>query len=234
MVDAAEQIVVAILTRAPSAGGKTRLFEQLGLPADHVLLTALLLDTIDAILPAGIPLVVCVTPAAAVDEVRALVPPGVGVIAQGEGDLGARMHRAFDDLFARGARGVVLVGSDLPGLSPAVILSAGETLRSRPGCVVLGPAEDGGYYLIGATVTPDALFTGIEWSTANVLARTEAIARHAGLETVRLTTGRDVDSMADLAGVPASAVRTRAWLRAHARRSAIRPPEASNHTLPDG
>jgi rSAM/selenodomain-associated transferase 1 len=159
--------------------------------------------------------------------VRTLVPPGVEVIAQGGGDLGARMRGAFDDLLGRGARGVVVVGSDLPGLSPAVIRSAVETLRTRPGCVVLGPAEDGGYYLIGATVTPDALFTGIEWSTADVLARTEALARHSGLETVRLAPGRDVDSVADLADVPASAVRTHRWLRAHVR---ARPCDSLAHT----
>jgi rSAM/selenodomain-associated transferase 1 len=216
MVDVADQIVIAVLTRAPSAAGKTRLFRELGRPVDPELLAALLLDTIDAIAPAGVPRVVFVTPAPAVDEVRALVPPEVDVAAQGDGDLGARMRHAFDDLFARGARGVVLVGSDLPGLSPAVVRDAVETLDARSGCVVLGPAADGGYYLIGATSTPAVLLTGIEWSTADVLARTEARARQSGLETVRLAVGRDIDSLADLAEAPASAVRTRNWLRTRA------------------
>ena len=144
------------------------------------------------------------------------VPREVDVLAQGDGDLGARMRRAFDDLFARGARGVVLVGSDLPGLSAAVVRGAVETLDARAGCVVLGPAEDGGYYLIGATRTPAVLLAGIEWSTADVLASTEARARQSGLETVRLPIGRDIDSLADLATVPPGAVRTQQWLRRHA------------------
>src|SRR5215510_11751952 len=174
MVDVANQVVVAILTRAPSEPGKTRLFQELERPVDRELLTALLLDTIDATGPAGVPRVLFVTPASACDEVRAIAPREVDVAAQGAGDLGARMRRAFDDLFARGACGVVLVGSDLPGLSSDVVRSAVETLRARPDCVVLGPAEDGGYYLIAATATPVDLLTGIEWSTPDVLARTEA------------------------------------------------------------
>ena len=212
MVDAADQIVLAILTRAPSAGGKTRLFQELARPVDRELLAALLLDTIDAIEPVGVPRVVFVTPASAVSEVRATAPRDVDVVAQGDGDLGARMRHVFDDLFARGARGVVLVGSDLPGLSPAVVREAVETLDARSGCVVLGPAEDGGYYLIGATSTPAVLLTGIDWSTADVLASTEARARESGVETVRLPIARDIDSLADLATVPPSAVRTRQWL----------------------
>ena len=216
MVDVADQIVLAILTRAPSAGGKTRLFQELGRPIDRELLAALLLDTIDAIEPVGAPRVVFVTPASAVGEVRAMAPRDVDVVAQGDGDLGARMRGAFDDLFARGARGVVLVGSDLPGLSSSVVREAVDTLHARSACVVLGPAEDGGYYLIGATSTPAILFTGIEWSTADVLASTEARARQSGVETVHLPIVRDIDSLADLAAVPPSAVRTRQWLRANA------------------
>jgi hypothetical protein len=231
MADVADQIVLAILTRAPSAAGKTRLFEELGRPIDRELLAALLLDTIDAIEPAGVPRVVFVTPASAVGEVRAMAPRDVDVVAQGDGDLGARMHRAFDDLFARGARGVVLVGSDLPGLSSAVVREAVETLHARAGCVVLGPAEDGGYYLIGATSTPSVLLTGIEWSTADVLARTEALARRSGMETVHLAIGRDIDSLADLATVPTSAVRTRRWLRTNAPSLSH---EMTRHMRPDG
>lgn len=231
MVDLANQIVIAILTRAPSAGGKTRLFQELGLPIDRELLAALLLDTIDAIEPVGVPRVVSVTPASAVDEVRAIAPREVDVVAQGDGDLGARMERAFHDLFARGARGVVLVGSDLPGLSSAVVRSAVEALDARSGCVVLGPAEDGGYYLIGATSTPAILFRGIEWSTADVFARTDARARQFGLQTVLLPIGRDIDSLADLATVPPSAVRTRRWLRTHAPRLSH---EMTHHRSPNG
>src|SRR5215216_1411447 len=107
MVDAAQAMgslaqrdVVAVLTRAPSAGGKSRLFAELGTPPDASLLAALLLDTIDAIderesssgqARNGVTRVVAVAPASACDEVRGLVARDVLVVPQAEGTLGDRM-----------------------------------------------------------------------------------------------------------------------------------------------
>jgi hypothetical protein len=161
MVDLQDQDVVAVLTRAPSAGGKSRLFAGLGRPPDPDLLAAFLLDTLDAVALPHIARVACFTPATAETEVRALVPPDVHVLAQREDDLGDRMRLAFDDLFAGGARSAVLVGSDLPGLDGAVVSGAFRGLHEHPEAVVLGPARDGGYYLIGATRTPGVLLTRI-------------------------------------------------------------------------
>jgi uncharacterized protein len=214
-VDLRDQDVVAVLTRAPSAGGKTRLFRELGCAPDAKLLAALLLDTLEAVSVPQATRVVCFTPPAAEPEMQALVPPGVLLLAQRNGDLGDRMRAAFDDLLARGAASVVLIGSDLPGIVPSTVSAAHRILRDRPGTIVLGPARDGGYYLVGATRTPVALFTEMEWGTAQLLKETERRARAAGLEIVPVAAARDVDSVDDLRALIASAApapRTRAVL----------------------
>lgn len=217
MVDLSGQAVVAILTRAPSAGGKSRLFRALGRPVDPALLRALLLDTLEAIPRDRVTRVICYTPPAAAAEMETLAPPGVGAIAQRDGDLGARMRGVFDDLFARGAALVIAIGSDLPALTADIIGQACDVLSERPDAVVLGPAADGGYYLVGATRTPSRVFDGIPWSTPAVLAETEKAAARAHLQIVRLPTLFDVDTPDDLrrAAQTPAATRTRAWWRSH-------------------
>jgi rSAM/selenodomain-associated transferase 1 len=217
MVDLEGQDVVAVLTRAPSAGGKTRLFRELGRTPDPELLAALLLDTLDAVALPGFRRAVCFTPVAAESEMRTLVAPDVLVIAQRGDDLGDSMRYAFDDLFALGAASVTLIGSDVPGISPATITSAHRILRSTPDAVVLGPAADGGYYLVAATRTPALLFSGMAWSRPDVLEETERRAREGDMDVVRVAVTRDVDTIEDLRaliGSHADAVRTRiAWRR---------------------
>jgi rSAM/selenodomain-associated transferase 1 len=205
MVDLQGQAAVAVLTRAPSAGGKTRLFADMRRAPDPELLAALLLDTLEAVRVPSTACVVCYTPPDAEREMRALVPPDVILVAQrGEG-LGERMRLAFDDLFAGGAASVVLIGSDLPALDSRTIADAHRVLRARPDIVVLGPAADGGYYLIGATRTPAGLLDGLAWGTAHVLAETERRARDAGIEIERVAGARDVDTLDDLRALIGSA-----------------------------
>ena len=215
MVGVQAQAVVAVLTRAPSAGGKTRLFDALGMPFDPALLAALLLDTLDGVALPGVARAVLFTPPGAAEEIRALVPPEVRLLAQREGDLGTRMRGAFDDLLAAGAHAVVLVGSDLPMIDASAIARALTTLRERPGTVVIGPADDGGYYLVGATTTPAALFAEVPWGTADVLRATMAAAARARLPIVLLEPMADVDTPDDLRVVREAAgpggARTRAW-----------------------
>ena len=210
MVDVAQAPTVAVLTRAPSHAGKRRIFEGLGVPTDPALLTALLLDTLDGVLATGWRVLVGVEPSTAVDEVRALLPPAVEVVAQVEGDLGDRMRGLMHTAFARGASAVILMGSDLPDLSVDILQEAARLLGDTPRALVLGPAVDGGYYLVGASAVPD-IFTGIEWGSAQVLRQTEAAAAEAGLPCHYVTTLHDVDEPSDLARVRAA--RTRAWVK---------------------
>lgn len=120
---------------------------------------------------------------------------------QGEGDLGERMERAFQEAFAQGERKVVLVGSDCPDLTTEDLRDAFNILDSNP--VVLGPARDGGYYLIGMrTESPDGLFpilfSNIPWGTGEVLSRTVNSLADAGLDTGLLDEKNDVDEPSDL------------------------------------
>jgi len=215
MVDVQDEAVAAILTRAPSAGGKSRLFQALGLVPDVDLLTALFLDTLDNVIASSVTPVVCYTPASAEEELRTLVPRGTRLLPQREGDLGARMRAAFDDLFSGGARAVVLVGSDLPLLDPDSVSRTMERLTEHPRRVILGPSRDGGYYLIGATRTPVGLFDGITWSTPSVFADTLRRADEHRIELNLLPLAADVDTAEDLRAVidgdRSRGVRTRAW-----------------------
>lgn len=211
MVDLAGAAVVAILTRAPSSGGKSRLFAALGRDPDPTLLEALLLDTLEAAMTPEVIRVIAVEPPHACDEVRARAP-GVEVLAQAEGSLGARMQAVMHTLLARGARAVALVGSDLPDLRPALVTGAIAAVDADPAALVLGPAPDGGYYLIAASFVPP-VFDGIAWGTDRVLAETIAVADRRDLRVHLLEALGDVDTVTDLRRVRAS--RTRAWARQH-------------------
>jgi rSAM/selenodomain-associated transferase 1 len=203
---------IGVLTRAPSAGGKSRLFAALGRAVDPSLLIALLLDTLDATAVPGLLRVAAVAPATACDEVRGLLPD-VDVIAQSDGGLGERMRSLMQTLFDRGAESVALIGSDVPALTPALVGEAFARLDADPASLVLGPAADGGYYLIAATRVPD-VFENIDWGSSRVLAQTGEAARRAGLRLQLLDVVGDVDTVADLAALaPGRAPRTAQWGR---------------------
>jgi rSAM/selenodomain-associated transferase 1 len=210
-VDVADADVVAVLTRAPGHGGKSRLFAELRVAADPTLLSALLLDTLDGVAVPGITRVVAVEPPEACDDVRLLVSRDVDVIPQTAGDLGTRMQQLMEQLFDRGARRVVLVGSDLPDIQPAIVSRALVHLRADARLLVLGPSSDGGYYLIAAARVP-AVFAEVDWGSSRVLAQTLAHAQRIGMPVVLLEPMTDVDSVAALIGVSRS--RTRAWVSA--------------------
>jgi rSAM/selenodomain-associated transferase 1 len=115
---------------------------------------------------------------------------------QSEGDLGDRMASAFQASFAAGMTAGVLIGSDCPDLNASLMAEAFQLLRQHD--LVLGPALDGGYYLIGLRRLIPELFTGIPWSTAEVLQQTITIAKRLGLAVAKLPLLSDVDRPEDL------------------------------------
>lgn len=121
---------------------------------------------------------------------------GVTLLDQQGDDLGARMHQAFAGLFAQGYQRVCLVGTDVPSLPLTHYRDAVEALTRHD--LVIGPASDGGYYLIGLTQPCPDLFTDIPWSTDRVMALTQHKAVEAGLKVVLLPTWSDVDTIDDL------------------------------------
>ncbi len=133
------------------------------------------------------------------DEIaaRAWVGNGLLIRDQGDGDLGARMARAVATAFAEKAEAVVVIGGDCAELTAAHLEHAFAALQRSD--VVIGPAEDGGYYLIGMRRLLPELFQGIHWGTSNVLAQTRTVARALRLNVEELATLGDVDVPADLA-----------------------------------
>ncbi|MEP6593401.1 MAG: DUF2064 domain-containing protein, partial [Acidobacteriota bacterium] len=118
------------------------------------------------------------------------------------------------------AESVVIVGSDLPDLPERLLTRAFAALDADPARVVLGPAEDGGYYLIGMCGPRLGLFAGIEWGSSRVLEATIAAAARLGVPVVLLERWGDVDQPQDIVGFldrPAggAAPRTRRWIAAH-------------------
>ena len=118
--------------------------------------------------------------------------PELAVRSQVGTDLGQRMAASFAQAFAQGADTVVLTGSDIPGLVGHLVQTALDALETAP--AVLGPAADGGYYLIGMRAPGAPLFDGIEWGTDRVLAQPQALIEARGVRVIYLSEQFDVDT----------------------------------------
>ena len=134
-------------------------------------------------------------------SMREWLGSGLSFAPQGTGCLGSRMERAFRSAFDEGALQTVIVGSDCPGLTVRDILEAYNLLGSNP--VVLGPALDGGYYLVGLRAMPsdrlyEALFSGIPWGSGDVLSVTVKALAGRGIDVGLLDEKPDVDKPEDL------------------------------------
>jgi len=121
--------------------------------------------------------------------------------AQGGGDLGYRMLHAFEDAFKAGATNAVIIGTDIPDITGGDIQRAFDALRQKN--MVLGPAEDGGYYLIGLQKASllngiERIFGGMEWGIRDVFHKTLTAAKEIGLEVSILDQRKDVDRPEDL------------------------------------
>ena len=121
--------------------------------------------------------------------------------SQGGGDIGERMQRAFEDAFKSRASAAVIIGTDIPDLSALDITEAFVALKQKK--IVLGPAKDGGYYLIGLQKNAflqavDDLFTGITWGEHDVLKKTLNISKRFGLSYSLLKEMNDVDRPEDI------------------------------------
>ena len=192
--------LVLIFVRAPERGRvKTRLAADVGDEAALRIYERLALQAINAACGLGdeAAVRVCYTPSGAGEVIRSwLGEARVEYRPQGKGDLGERMRGAFRDAFDDGADRVVIVGSDLPDMSPELLREALELLDRHP--AVLGPALDGGYYLLGLRNPLPNVFRAIPWSTDRVLATTLARFAKAGVDPELLAPRNDVDTADDL------------------------------------
>jgi uncharacterized protein len=122
---------------------------------------------------------------------------GIARLPQRGSDLGKRLRHTFRTLFARGFGRVVVFGSDSPTLPPSILRRAFAALR-RDGRVVLSPAEDGGYVLVGSTYLLSEMFKGIPWGTGRVMAATLEALERTGAPVIILPRWFDVDVPQDL------------------------------------
>jgi rSAM/selenodomain-associated transferase 1 len=191
---------VAVMAKVPGAAPvKSRLHAALTEVRATELYRCFLLDRLDALVAVpGIAPVVAFTPPEARARMATLAPPGVRLLAQEGGDLTERLTRLFDRLLGEGHPAALAMDSDSPTLPMAYVATAARALADDEADVVIGPSDDGGYYLIGLREPRPVLFEDVPWSTAQVLAVTLARARGLGLRVRLLPAWFDVDTEADL------------------------------------
>jgi rSAM/selenodomain-associated transferase 1 len=196
-------VAIAIVCKTPAAGhSKTRLSPPLR-PEEAAALSGCCIRDVGAKVQSlvdggGVAGCAVYTPAGSEAALCALLPDGFVLLAQGEGDLGARMAKASADLFAAGHTGVILIGSDSPTMPTAILRAAVDAVRAG-GNVVLSPALDGGYTLIGLSRPQPRLFEDMPWSTSEVCQLTMQRAGKINLQVVALPRWYDVDDAASLA-----------------------------------
>jgi rSAM/selenodomain-associated transferase 1 len=195
---------LVVFARAPERGRvKTRLAAAVGDGAALACYRALGAAVVTAVQGPAWRTIVAHTPADAAPALAAwLDPQAAGTLAfapQADGDLGARMRAAVAEAAAAGAPRVVVIGTDCPDVDAAVVAEALAALDAAD--VVLGPALDGGYYLVGVRAPIEracaALFEGVPWSAPDTLAVTLARVAAAGLSVAQLAPRRDVDTVDD-------------------------------------
>ena len=185
---------VVVFGREPIPGRvKTRLAAGVGEEAAAAVYGELLAHTLDMAEAVDADLVL----ALAEPPARSFRPPlDVAIEVQVSGDLGRRLSATFERRFAEGYRRVAVIGSDCPELAPRHLDDALTSLADRP--VVLGPAADGGYWLVGARPPLVEMFTDIPWSTDGVLEATRARLSRLGIDWLELEELADLDTEADL------------------------------------
>lgn len=193
-----ETIAVGLMCKAPRAGQvKTRLGRTIGADLAATLSECFLRDVGQIIenLEASHNLTGygLYTPVDAAAEVAALLPRSFCLFPQHGDDFSSVVHSAIAALLERHPLGAMLVNSDSPTLPPTILAMASDALRQFEDCVVLGPAFDGGYYLIGLKHAHWGLFHDIPWSTAEVAQITRARAEAIGVQIVDLPMWYDID-----------------------------------------
>ncbi|MEL6350000.1 MAG: TIGR04282 family arsenosugar biosynthesis glycosyltransferase, partial [Myxococcota bacterium] len=181
---------LVVMTKAPQPGRvKTRLIPALGAEGAAAMHTALVSATLDRVRRSGLDVVIAMGGDYQGAFARSLERQGFTVLPQAPGDLGERLKRA---LTGPGRR--LAIGTDCPIFSPRWLADAAE----RPEPVVLGPAEDGGYWMICVDAPQDALFDDVPWSTEAVLKTTVDRAKAMGLAVHMAPTCYDIDTPLDL------------------------------------
>jgi rSAM/selenodomain-associated transferase 1 len=193
---------LAVMTKAPRTGHvKTRLVPPLTADEAAALNTCFLRDTAAAILEVSgknVQGIAVYTPIGAEETYIGILPDNFQLVPQRGDGFGERLAAAAGDLLRIGFQSVCLIDSDSPTVPSRVYSEAANMLSIRGDRVVLGPSDDGGYYLIGLKQDHRRLFEEIDWSTERVLEQTRQRAAELDLEVKFLPPGYDVDDRATL------------------------------------
>jgi uncharacterized protein len=191
---------IAVMAKASADGrSKTRLVPPLTYAEAAAFNTAFLKDIADSLRAAS--------RRASIAGYMAFGPPGseqffrdhlgsdIGLIEAWFPSFGDCLHRAIQEVLARGHAGAVVLNSDSPTLPTSLLIETAYVLAQPGDCAVLGPANDGGYYLLGLKRAHARLFEGIAWSSSRVAGETMARARDVGLNLYELPPWYDVDDI---------------------------------------
>jgi uncharacterized protein len=193
---------IILMAKAPRAGeAKTRLTPPLAPEEAAALAARMFADAAECALSVTRHVLVAYAPADGRAALEALLPTAARAawLEQRGADLGARLARAAREAFARGFGPLAFVGADSPTLPPEYVARALDALSAGEADVALGPAEDGGYYLVGLRSHAPRLFAGVEWSTPRAYEQTARNAAFLSLRLLELPPWYDVDTPADLA-----------------------------------
>ena len=191
------------MTKAPRPGQvKTRLTPPLTPEEASALNICFLRDTASAISETahagGARGLAVYTPAGAEEEVAGIMPDQFELVLQRGDALGERLSNAAEDIFAVGFNALCLINSDSPTVPASAYAQAVQWLLQPSDRIVLGPSDDGGYYLIGLNHMHRRVFEDIDWSTEHVFDQTMARAKEIGVPVELLPTWYDVDDHATL------------------------------------
>jgi len=188
------------MAKAPITGAvKTRMAPPLTHPEAAELARALLRDQLDHLAALGdVDLYVVFAPAGEAVLMQSIVPPAFTCFPQRGDDLGERMEEAFAALWSRGHRDVILTGSDVPAPPLDIFRRAFEILSRAGKKVVLGPSQDGGYYLIGMNRPVPEIFRGMGWSHNRVLSETIERLMRLEIDFELFPEWYDLDTVDDL------------------------------------
>lgn len=220
MLPTDQKNAIALFVRNPVPGRvKTRLACDMGDVQACELYQAMVADCIRSAAAVGLPLYLFHDDNDGHGLPSAWMEAAASVVSQVGESLGARMIAAFECLYAAGFEGVVLAGSDIPGIDEALLRSASAAITEYD--VVFSPAFDGGYCLVASRKScfTSLIFRNIAWSTPDVMEQTIEACRSAGLRYSLLERRQDIDTVRDLEAYcqqPCHSARsTNSWLTSH-------------------
>ena len=191
-----ERREILVFAKYPEAGKcKTRLAKGLGEENALIIYKALLHHTLQVVQSTPFRKILFVDPPERIADAFIWAPGMDLYLPQVDGDLGVRLLDAVTCRIAEGAKGLILLGCDCPQISKEAVNSAFTALENAD--VVLGPTDDGGYYLLGLKARHASLFQGIPWSTEHVLDETLKILKFQSLSYIAADTFSDVDTPDD-------------------------------------